>query len=76
MKAMGRWGGGVVPLPWIECCSLFHAACEMCQTDEMNPTAATAGHVPREGGEGNEKQGTEPLRWGVVSKSNLGVEIR
>jgi len=31
---------------------------------------------PREGGEGNEKQGTEPLRWGVVSKSNLGVEIR
>jgi len=32
-------------LPWIECCSLFHAACEMCQMDEMNPTAATAGHM-------------------------------
>jgi len=45
LKAVGWWGGGVVPLPWIECCSLFHAACEMCQTDEMNPTAATAGHV-------------------------------
>ena len=32
-------------MPWIECCSLFHAACEMCHIDEMNPAAATAGHV-------------------------------
>jgi len=30
---------------------------------------------PREGGEGIEEQDTEPLRWGVVDKSNLGVEI-
>ena len=58
MKAVGRRGGGVVPLPWIECCSLFHAACEMCETDEMNPTAATAGHVrvARRGGQWRRRQ--------------------
>ena len=45
MIAVGPWGGGVVPLPWMECCSLFHAACEIRQMDETSPTAARAGHV-------------------------------
>ena len=43
--AVGRWDGGVVPLPWIECCSLFHAACEMSKMDETNLAAARACQV-------------------------------
>ena len=34
-------------MPWMECCSLFHAACEMCQMDETSLPVATAGHVRR-----------------------------
>ena len=63
-----------MPLPWIECCSLFRAACEMCQMDEMSPAAATAGHVRVARAADNlipNCRGGAPL----VGKSNLGVEI-
>jgi len=40
--------GACIPLQWMECCNLFHAACEMYHTLDMIWTVATAGHEKKE----------------------------